>query len=74
VRSTVGPNGIYFVPADSPRSIDYFDFATRHVRHVTRIDKDFRPWIGGLSVSSDGLLYSQMDEANGDLMLVENFR
>jgi Tol biopolymer transport system component/DNA-binding winged helix-turn-helix (wHTH) protein len=71
---TLEANGIYFVPADSPRSIDYFDFATRHVRHVTRVEKDFRSWIGGLSVSSDGLLYSQMDEANGDLMLVENFR
>jgi Tol biopolymer transport system component/DNA-binding winged helix-turn-helix (wHTH) protein len=71
---TLDANGIYFVPVDSPRSIDYFDFATRRVRHVTRVEKDFRSWIGGLSVSSDGLLYSQMDEATGDLMLVENFR
>jgi len=64
--------GIYFVPADSPRSVQYFDFATKHVRHVFEADTDFN---SGLSVSSDGrwILYSQDDKVNGDIMLVDHF-
>jgi len=64
--------GIYFVPADSPRSVQYLDFATKHVRHVFEADTDFN---SGLSVSSDGrwILYSQNDKVNGDIMLVDHF-
>ena len=64
--------GIYFVPADSPRSLRYFDFATKQIRPVFEADTDFN---SGLSVSSDGrwILYSQDDKANGDIMLVDHF-
>jgi Tol biopolymer transport system component/DNA-binding winged helix-turn-helix (wHTH) protein len=72
---TVTANGIYFVPEGSPRSIQYFDFASKQVRHVTDVDKDLRSWVGGLSVSPDGrwILYSQVDEENSDIMLVDHF-
>ena len=70
---TVVPGGIYFVPADMPKSIRYFDFATRRVRRISEVEKDFDD---SLSVSPDGrwLLYTQADEDNADIMLVENFR
>jgi dipeptidyl aminopeptidase/acylaminoacyl peptidase len=70
---TIAPGGIYFVPADSPRSLRYFDFATKQIRHIFEIQKDFNH---GLSVSPDGrwAVYSQLDEVNSDIMLVHHFR
>jgi Tol biopolymer transport system component/DNA-binding winged helix-turn-helix (wHTH) protein len=72
---TVAEGGIYFAPEDSPRSIRYFDFNTKHVRKIFDVEKDFDPG-GGLSVSPDGhwILYSQVDERGADILLVENFR
>jgi len=66
------PGGIYFVPAEAPRSLRYFDFATRKIRTIFEVDEDFG---SGLSVSHDGrwILYSQTGEANGDIMLVNHF-
>jgi Tol biopolymer transport system component len=70
---TVVQGGIYFAPEDSPRSIHYFDFNTKHVRKIFDVEKDFDPG-GGLSVSPDGhwILYSQV-EHGGDILLVEHF-
>jgi Tol biopolymer transport system component/DNA-binding winged helix-turn-helix (wHTH) protein len=64
--------GIYFVPADSPKSVRYFDFATRQTRPIFEVDKDFET---GLSVSPDGrwIIYSQVAYVNSDIMLVEHF-
>ncbi|WP_433975618.1 winged helix-turn-helix domain-containing protein [Tunturiibacter lichenicola] len=64
--------GIYFVPADAPRSLRYFDFATKQVRPIFEADRDFG---GGLSVSPDGrwILYSLVGK-NSDIMLVDHFR
>jgi Tol biopolymer transport system component/DNA-binding winged helix-turn-helix (wHTH) protein len=72
---TVVPGGIYFVPADMPYWICYFDFSARKVRRITDVARDFNSGNGGLSVSPDGhwLLYSQVEEANSDIMLVDNF-
>ncbi len=69
---TVVPRGIYFVPADAPKSVRYFDFATKQVRQIFEVDKDFED---SLSVSPDGrwILYTQAGEGNLDIMLVENF-
>jgi hypothetical protein len=69
---TIARGGVYFVPADSPKSLRYFDFATKKIRDVFEIDKDFGD---GLSVSPDGrwLLYSQVDDENSDKMLVDRF-
>ena len=63
--------GIYFVPAEAPRSLRYFDFATRQIRPIFEVDKDFG---SGLSVSPDGhwIHYSLVD-VTGDIMLVDHF-
>jgi Tol biopolymer transport system component len=69
---TLVQRGIYFVPAAAPRSMRYFDFATKQTRTVFELDKDFD---GGLSTSPDGrwILYSQVDQVDSDIMLVEHF-
>jgi Tol biopolymer transport system component len=73
---TVVRGGIYFVPADAPHSICYFDISTRQVRRIMDVDRDFISHNGGLSVSPDGrwMLYSQVDEVNSDIMVVDHFR
>jgi Tol biopolymer transport system component/DNA-binding winged helix-turn-helix (wHTH) protein len=70
---TLRPEGVYFVPANAPRSLCYFEFATKRTRTIFAIGKDFDQ---GLSVSPDGrwILYSQVDEVNSDIMLIEGFR
>jgi Tol biopolymer transport system component/DNA-binding winged helix-turn-helix (wHTH) protein len=70
---TVSRSGIYFVSADAPRSLSYFDFATRQVHPIFEVDEDFT---SGLSVSPDGrwILYSQEGDTAGDIMLVDHFR
>jgi hypothetical protein len=69
---TLSPGGIYFLPGVAPRSVRYFDFATRKVRTLFEIDKDFG---SGLSVSPEGrwILYAQVNEVNSDIMLVDQF-
>jgi hypothetical protein len=72
-RWAVMPDGIYFSPQDNPRSICFYDFASKRTREIFRADKDLAE---GLSISPDGryMLYSQDDESNSDIMLVNNFR
>jgi hypothetical protein len=69
---TLSPGGIYFVPAEAPKSLRYFDFATRQIRPIFEADKDFA---GSPSVSPDGrwILYSQVGDTTGDIMLVDRF-
>ena len=69
---TLSQAGIYFVPDEAPRSLRYFDFATRQVRPIFEVDEDFE---SGLSISPDGrwILYSQVGEVSGDIMLVDHF-
>jgi hypothetical protein len=70
--TAVVPAGIYFVAAEAPRSLLYFDFASRKSHKIFEVDRDF---VDGLSVSPDGrwILYSQVDEENRDIMLVDHF-
>jgi Tol biopolymer transport system component len=70
---TIVPGGMYFVPSDQPRSLQYFDFVTKRARRVFDIEKNF---YDGLSVSPDGrwLLYTQIDEENNDIMIIDHFR
>jgi Tol biopolymer transport system component len=67
--------GIYFIPepgTDRKSSIQFLSFATAQVKVIA--------WLSakpgeGLSISPDGhsFLFSQIDKADSDLMLVENF-
>lgn len=69
---TLSPGGIYFVPAEAPRSVRYFDFASKQIRPVFEVDKDFS---SGLSVSPNGrwILYSLRSDLNSDIMLIDHF-
>jgi Tol biopolymer transport system component len=69
---TLSRAGIYFVPADAPRFLRYFDLASKQIHPILEVDKD----IGDLSVSPDGhwILYSQFGDVNSDIMLVDHFR
>jgi Tol biopolymer transport system component len=58
-------------------AIEYFNFATRQVKLLSRLEKARGPFgAPGLAVSADGqwLLYWQVDQVDNDIMLVENFR
>jgi Tol biopolymer transport system component len=68
--------GIYFIPAPGPGakpSIHFLSFATGKVKTVAMMSAN--PF-EGLSVSPDGrsILFTQFDQTDSDLMLVENFR
>jgi Tol biopolymer transport system component/DNA-binding winged helix-turn-helix (wHTH) protein len=70
---TVIPGGVYFVPMQAPKSLYFFDFATKQTRQVFEIQK---PFGYGLSLSPDGrwLLYTQIEEQNTDIMLADHFQ
>jgi Tol biopolymer transport system component len=69
---TLSPGGIYFVSDETPRSLRYFDFASKQLRTIFDLDKYFG---SGLSVSPDGrwVIYSQISDINSDIMLVDHF-
>jgi Tol biopolymer transport system component/DNA-binding winged helix-turn-helix (wHTH) protein len=66
------PKGIYFVPNQAPRTMRYFEFATHKSKDVFTLRKDFDD---GISVSQDGryILYSQADELNADVMVMDKY-
>ena len=71
----LGSKGIFFVEYGQTPSIDFFDFSSHRVTKKIPLNKQPFYW-GGLSLSSDEtwLAYSQEDEVDSDLMLVEGFR
>ena len=73
----VAEKGIYFVNTDArPYSVEFFDFGTRRVVHVVRLEKAPASFDAGLAISPDGrsILYVQQDQQTSDIVLVENFR
>jgi Tol biopolymer transport system component/DNA-binding winged helix-turn-helix (wHTH) protein len=68
----VSEQGIYFIPADAPKSMRFFDFSSRQVRSVFESGKGFYL---GLSLSPDRhwLIYAEFSEDNTDIMLAEHF-
>jgi len=70
-------DGIYFIDEHTKDgvAVEFFDFATRKVRHVAGLGKvPIGPH--GIAVSPDRrqILYVQADHTGEDIMLVENFR
>lgn len=72
----VADRGLYFLAiGDAPHktSIDFFEFATGKRSTVLQVGKE--QWYGmALSPDQKSLLYSVVDNAGSNLMLVENFR
>ena len=71
--------GICFLNVDkNPPEIEQMDFATDRARRVGTLDVGSLATdsVFGISVSPDGkwLLYSRLDHAESNIMLVENFR
>ena len=54
-------------------TLQFFDFSNARTRTLAHLE---RPISIGLAVSRDGrtVLYTQIDDVAGDLMMVENFR
>jgi Tol biopolymer transport system component len=74
---TVVDNGIYFATRETSRpTIQFFDFATNQLTEVAKLEKPLLAGNPGLTISPDGrwLLYSQIDQNNNDIILIENFR
>ena len=78
---SVTPQGIYFIQppdTDEPGSsflIRFFDFATGRATTIHSLPPGVFVNVG-LTVSPDSrsILYTQVDQSQSDLMLVENFR
>ena len=72
----VTEDGIYFIPALGPArrsTVRFRKFANGKTETLAELDK-FTMW--GITVSPDRrtILYTQMDQNEMDLMLVDNFR
>ena len=72
---TVGRTGLYFFTPPDERGqseLDYWDLATGKTRKIQTMTAGISY---GIALSPDGrtLLYSQIDDAGSDLMLVDNF-
>ena len=66
------PGGIYFVPAEAPRSVRYYDFISKQICPIfewTAIS------IAASRSPHDGrwILYSLENDVDGDIMLVDHF-
>jgi len=72
---TINGNGVYFIPEQFPKTLSYFDFATKEVRQIYDVGKGHNSYSMGLSVSPDGryLLYNVAEPSGKDIMLVDHF-
>jgi Tol biopolymer transport system component/serine/threonine protein kinase len=75
INLAIVSNGLYFVPVHSSTtnsSIQFLSFETHKAAPVATFEKP----VVSLAVSPDGrwILYSQIERAGSELMLVENFR
>ena len=74
--------GIYFIPRlnpDNPEesaSLQFLEFASNSVETVASLPAPPDQIAPGLAVSPDErtILYNQVDNSGGDLMLIEGFR
>ena len=70
--------GIYFVNVEVKQHpvIEFFSFATGRVRQIATMEKEAVLASPGFAISPDGrgILYAQVDQSGGDIILVENFQ
>ena len=75
---SVTEKGIYFVTAEVAARpvIEFFSFAAGDVTRVAVLERPIPPRVWGLDVSPDRrwVLYTQIDQSSGDIMMMENFR
>jgi eukaryotic-like serine/threonine-protein kinase len=72
-------NGIYFADQDGSSgsgSILFYDFASRNVRLVSRVDKPFMVADSAFAVSPDRrfILYTQIDQSGSDIYILDRPR
>jgi Tol biopolymer transport system component len=72
-------NGIYFADetaSSGPGSIMFYDFASRKVRLVSRVDKPFIVADSAFAVSPDrrSILYTQIDQSGSDIYILDRIR
>ena len=71
-------DGIYFINTEVKQHpvIELFNFATRRVRQIATMEKEVVPLNAGFAISPDSrwILYAQVDQSGGDIVMVENFR
>jgi hypothetical protein len=73
---TVGHSAIYYATAPDERGhgeIRSYEFATGKTTKILKMTRS-PGWGMTLSPDDQTLLYTQIDEAGSDLMIVENFR
>jgi len=74
----VSEDGIYFVTqqAQAGRAIEFYSFATKQTTKLLAFEKVSWPFTFGLSASPDGkwIIWSQVDQIDNDIMLVEGFQ
>jgi Tol biopolymer transport system component/DNA-binding winged helix-turn-helix (wHTH) protein len=74
----VTDKGIYFATAETPSHplIEFFNFDTRKITTIAKLNKPLFKTDPGLAVSPDekSLLVVQIDQKGSDIMLMENFR
>ena len=70
--------GIYFLSKESGlrQTVRFFSFATRRVTPMLTVDTEALWLQPGLALSPDGrrLMFAQLEHANDEIMLMENFR
>ena len=68
--------GIYYLSSTSKPEIAFLDLATRRSTKIFAMDNPPAREAPGLGVSPDGrtVLYTQLDDLNSDIILVDNFR
>jgi len=73
VSWTVVRDGIYFVPSEDFKTLNYYDFASKKVRPIFRAAGYVH---FGVSVSPDGryITFAAVGHNQSDIMLVNNFR
>jgi Tol biopolymer transport system component len=70
-------NGIFFVRKDGAQQfLEFVPFAEGTRKRLLKLEKPLEEFLGGMAVSADGrsIIYSQMDNSNVDIMLLENLR